>query len=601
MNSNADGGATRGSGMPKFQKKFVFALCGLVVVVVTLFAALAERGLRERAVGEIERSLFERADLTRILLGVVPLEPRFSEELDRLADRAGHVANARVTLIASDGRVLGDSEVPFRDLYEVENHADRAEIAQALQAGRGRNSRWSATVGRDLLYVAIRSGTGPEAGVVRLAVDLASVDAAAWKLRQVVFVAAGLGLLVAVLLSVLLARLSVRRIEELHGVVAGISEGQLDRRFDWWSRDELDAIGVAINRVAEQMRARLDKATRESEQLHAVLGSMVDGVLVLDEAGHVTLANPRLRELLDLSGPIEGQPWFELIHNSQAEEALREATATRELVAREFEYSNDSSRALLLHAVGFPADGPRVGTVVVLHDVTEMRRLDRVRSDFIANASHELKTPLTAIGGFADTLAQSELAAEDQDRYIEIIARNARRMSNLVEDLLALSRIESGNARLKRERVDLEEVARMLLDDLAERCEANGIEARLQAAGSTEACADRSAVEQVLTNLLDNALKYTDSPGRIDVVIEAKDDELEVSIQDTGRGIPPEDQARIFERFYRVDTARSRALGGTGLGLSIVKHLVQSMGGVVGLESAPGKGSRFSFTLPHSG
>ncbi|MBW1884742.1 MAG: HAMP domain-containing protein, partial [Deltaproteobacteria bacterium] len=508
--------------MPRFQIKLVFALCGLVLIVVTLFGILAERGLRERAVAELERSLYERAELVRELLADTPLEPGSSHQIDAAADRAGRAARARVSLIAFDGQVLGDSEIPLRDLPGIANHADRPEIAQALRGERGRSARWSATVKRDLLYVAIPSGSGPEAGAVRLAVDLASVDAAAWELRRILLVAAGLGLIAAAVLSMFLARLSIRPIEELHDVVVGISQGQLDRRLDWRSQDELGEIGVAINRVAEQMRARLDEATRESEQLQAVLGSMVDGVLVLDAQGHVTLANPRLRELLNLWAPLEGRPWFELIRDPEAEVALREATETRELVVRELEGFDRAGRVLLLHAVGFPAEGPRAGTVAVLHDVSEMRRLDHVRRDFIANASHELKTPLTAIGGFAETLMQSDLPESDRDRYAEIIKRNVQRMSNLVDDLLTLSEIEGGSAKIERSDVDLDDLARVILGDLTERCEVEGIDVKLHSSGSAVARADRRAVEQVLTNLLDNALKYTDAGGHIDLTIEAQ-------------------------------------------------------------------------------
>jgi two-component system phosphate regulon sensor histidine kinase PhoR len=327
---------------------------------------------------------------------------------------------------------------------------------------------------------------------------------------------------------------------------------------------------------------------------------MVDGVLVLDAEGHVTLANPRLRELLDSWGPILDRPWFELIRDPEAETALRQALQTRELVVGEFDRAGTSGRILLMHAVGFPADGPRTGTVAVFHDVTETRGIDKVRRDFIANASHELKTPLTAISGFADTLLETEVSADDRGRYLEIIARNAKRMSTLVEDLLTLSKIEGGTSKVELTEVDLDDLVRMMQDDLAKRLEIEQIELAIHSPGSTPWPVDRRAIEQILTNFLDNALKYTEAGGRIDLTLEQKGDELEISVEDTGSGIPPEDQARIFERFYRVDTARSRALGGTGLGLSIVKHLAQSMGGDVKVESTPGKGSRFSFTIPRS-
>ena len=230
------------------------------------------------------------------------------------------------------------------------------------------------------------------------------------------FFAACVGLGVALVLSNVLARLTLRPIQELHDVVVDISEGQLDRRLHWWSRDEFGEIGLAINRVAEQMRSRLDQATREKEQLEVVLSSMVEGVLVLDADGRVSLANPRLRELLDLWGPIENRPWFELIRDPQAESAMREAMDERKQVVSELTRGAGDGRVLLLHAVGFPAEGPRAGTVAVFHDVTEMRQLDNVRRDFIANASHELKTPLTAISGFADTLLENDLSNEEKRR-----------------------------------------------------------------------------------------------------------------------------------------------------------------------------------------
>jgi two-component system phosphate regulon sensor histidine kinase PhoR len=307
-----------------------------------------------------------------------------------------------------------------------------------------------------------------------------------------------------------------------------------------------------------------------------------------------------LRELLNLWGPIQDRPWFELIRDPRAERAMREAMDERKLVVCEFAEEDGEGRVLLLHVVGFPAEGPRAGTVAVFHDVTEMRRLDDVRRDFIANASHELKTPLTAISGFADTLLEGDLSDEEERRCVEIIARNAQRMTNLVEDLLTLSRIEGRKAKLETSEVDVHDLARVMLDDLAQRSKAKSIETSLHTSGDPRARADRRAVEQVLTNLLDNCLKYTGVGGEIDITIEAGEESLRVSVADTGPGIPEEDQSRIFERFYRVDTARSRALGGTGLGLSIVKHLVQSMGGEVTVESQQGKGACFAFTLPRS-
>jgi two-component system phosphate regulon sensor histidine kinase PhoR len=253
--------------------------------------------------------------------------------------------------------------------------------------------------------------------------------------------------------------------------------------------------------------------------------------------------------------------------------------------------------------VALPGDGLRAGTVAVVHDLTAIRHLDKVRQDFIANASHELKTPLTAIRGFAETLLSGGASEEELERYLAVISRNAERMNSLVEDLLSLSRIESGTSKLEPTAVDLHDLAKIALEDLAQRLEAASIEASVVADAGSIALADKRSVEQVLGNLLDNAVKYTDAGGRIAIRIEAAPNGsakhmLRLSVEDSGPGISQSECSRIFERFYRIDAARSRALGGTGLGLSIVKHLVQAMGGEIYVESEPGQGSRFRFTLP---
>jgi two-component system phosphate regulon sensor histidine kinase PhoR len=257
-------------------------------------------------------------------------------------------------------------------------------------------------------------------------------------------------------------------------------------------------------------------------------------------------------------------------------------------------------RTLLIHAAAFPESGPRMGCVGVFHDVSELRRLERIRREFVANASHELKTPLTAIRGLAETLLAGSVPPDQARSQLEVIVRNAERLESLISDMMELSRIESRRVALQRSEVDVARLARALLTDLEPRLSARALTAEVRDTDAAPAWADRRAVEQVISNLLDNAAKYTDPGGRIHVEIGARADAVQVAVSDTGIGIPPEDQARIFERFYRVDESRSRALGGTGLGLSIVKHLVQSMGGEIRLESEAGVGTTFRFTLPRA-
>jgi two-component system phosphate regulon sensor histidine kinase PhoR len=325
-------------------------------------------------------------------------------------------------------------------------------------------------------------------------------------------------------------------------------------------------------------------------------------VLVVDARGVILLANARLRELFDLQGEIEQRRLLEVIRNADLDALLAEAATTDDTLGRTLELPGASPRRVQVTAARFPGGGRRVGSVAVFHDVTELMRLEDVRRDFVANASHELRTPLAAIRGFAETLLESaSLSPEEQKSSHEVIHRHAQRLSSLVEDLLELSTIESRAVHLQPVPVDVARVAEDLIADSRLRLEDRRIDASLSVEGRPEALADPRALDQVIGNLLDNALKYTEPGGRIELTIEARGASLRVAVTDSGIGIPAEDRARIFERFYRVDRARSRALGGTGLGLSIVKHLVQSMGGEIFVQSELGRGSTFAFTLPGAG
>jgi len=415
-------------------------------------------------------------------------------------------------------------------------------------------------------------------------------------LRQLLL-AGVLGLAGALVLSYLISRLTLRPVEQLREVVTAIADGKLERRLRWPSRDELGEIARSINRVAEQMRERLNEATVEKMQLEAVLSSMVEGVLVLDAAGRIKLANPRLQELFGLWEEPLGRKPLDLVRNETLHRGLADAAESREPVVRELALERPERRFLLMCAVALP-ESAGGGCVAVFHDESEVRRLDRVRRDFLANASHELRTPLTSIQGFAATLLESELSEAERDEYLQVVARNAARLSALIDDLLELSQLEGRTDLLKPSEVDVGQMLAVQLDDLAPRLAQRSIAARRDVPPGVIAWVDRRALEQVLTNLLDNAVKYTDEGGEIVVSVRCCDARVEVAVADSGIGIPADDITRVFERFYRVDKARSRALGGTGLGLAIVKHLVYAMGGEIRVESELGLGSTFTFWLP---
>ncbi len=581
--------------MPKIQRKLMAALLGLVGVTILATSWIAERGLRARETARIEVSLHERAALVRELLKDEPSSPRVLQE--RVA-AAAEAADIRVTLIAADGVVRADSALRFEDLARLENHATRPEVREASRGGVGLASRRSGTIGIRLVYLAVPRG-GDTGEVIRVAVDFGAVEAAVGELRRQLALAGAVGLAAALLFGLGVSRFAVRPLSEMRDTLSAMARGDLSRRIRPHSDDEIGEIARAINGLAQQLGARLDDVTSEKERLQAVLTSMVEGVLALDTDGTVMLANPRIREILASWGPIEGRKLLEVVRHPGIDTALRAAAESAEPLVREVELGDREPRTLLIHAAAFPAEGPRLGTVAVFHDVTDVRHLENVRRDFVANASHELRTPLTAIRGFAETLLGA--AASDAMRtQLEAITRNAERLEALIGDMMELSRIESRRVPLQAAAVEVDRLTRRVLADMEPRLAQREIDARMEVADPVEAWADRRALEQVLSNLLDNAIKYTDPGGSIRVSVEARPADVRVSIADTGMGIPAEQQARIFERFYRVDKARSRAQGGTGLGLAIVKHLVQAMGGDVFLESEQGGGSCFSFTVPRA-
>jgi two-component system phosphate regulon sensor histidine kinase PhoR len=450
--------------LPKSQLKLTAALVGLVVFIVLVWGFVAERGLRRAELERIARSLEERAALVGELARGIPFGEAARAELDAVADRSGSAAGARVTLIGRDGTVLGDSDVSLDRLPGVANHADRPEIHAALAGRVGHSTRRSETVGRDLYYLAAPVEGG---GVVRVAVDLSSLELAVAQLRRELVTAGAIGVFAALALSYVLSWLTLRPIRELRRVAAAIADGRLDDRLSLGSGAELAEIAQAINQMAEQLRLRLEEVTHEKEQLRAVLEGMVEGVLVVDAKGAVLLANSRLREFYGVSSDIVGRPLIEPSRDAELEESVVRAASSDEIVAAELSVGGRVPRSLRVHVARFPANGtPRVGTVAVFHDVTELERLESVRRDFVANASHELRTPLAAIRGFAETLLRNrDLSDRDRRSYLEVIDRHAQRLGNLVGDLLELSTIEGHKAPLQQQAIDVRAFALELVAD----------------------------------------------------------------------------------------------------------------------------------------
>ncbi len=431
---------------------------------------------------------------------------------------------------------------------------------------------------------------------ILLTAALVALVAAAWLASEAFH---GAGLVLGLVLAFGLAQLLTAPLDDLRRFAEALAAGDLGRRLRWRGRPGQEIAG-ALDTMAEAVSERIAEANAEKEQLQAVLAGMVEGVLVVGASGRIVLANPRLRQIFSAWGEVEGRTVLEVIRNAGVDAALRAAAATAELVSVEVPVGVADERTILVNAVAFPTSGPRLGTVAVFHDVSDLRRLETLRRDFVANVSHELKTPLTAVRGFAETLLSGGVPHEDVDKYLGVIVKHAERLGNLIDDLLELSRIESRKVPLQHTPVDVGRVGATVMSGMEPLLRSKGLTVKLAEAEGAPAIAlaDRRAVEQILTNLLDNAAKYTNTGGHIEVAVGSSADRVWAYVRDDGIGIPEEDLPRIFERFYRVEKARSRDLGGTGLGLSIVKHLVQAMEGEIFVESELGRGSTFRFTLP---
>lgn len=405
---------------------------------------------------------------------------------------------------------------------------------------------------------------------------------------------------VAYLVSRGLARMTLEPFSALSEVALRIARGELDARVLLHPQDERDATASALNRMADGVESELTRTRRNIQQLEAVMAEMIEGVLVLDASDRIVLVNAAFRELFDVWGEVQNRPVVEVIRRPAVVELLSRARESASPTFEDIEIRGHAARTVWGRAARFPSTGTRAGTLAVFHDVTEIRRVDRVRRDFIANASHELRTPLTSIQGYAESLSSGPMTPEEVAAHVAVIQRNARRMRDLIDDLIDLSRIESGEGAPSPSRVDVVKLAQLLVADARPRLLHAKMEARVRTPSAPPAWADRKALEQVIENLLTNAIRYSDEGASITIDVEPRGEMLEIAVADTGIGIPDEALARIFERFYRVDASRSRAIGSTGLGLSIVRHLVQAMGGTIRVESQLGKGSRFTFSVPRA-
>jgi two-component system, OmpR family, phosphate regulon sensor histidine kinase PhoR len=563
-----------------FAQRLVAGTVLVLLVAVLILVLSADRWLR----GDLEQNA--RTEVARVAALIREALPGDSLDWPGFAERFGKAAGLRLTIIDRSGRVRADTDVPEAELSRVENHADRPEVAAALQGGMGDAKRRSATVGSDFMYVAVPGGPG----VVRVAMPLDKVDLVVDRAQRSVVIAALLALLLGGLLAGVAGRSIARPLTETAAAARAIASGTTPR-FPHSGIPDVDAMVGALRGMHEELDARFDSLRRKQAETEALVNAMVEGVLSCDANGRVVTANPAARRLLGYSADRPLPELQVLFHQKAAREAV-DATLRGETVA-DREVALDE-RTCLFSARPLPGGG----AVLVLHDLTDLRRLETIRRDFVANVSHELKTPLTSISGYAETLLADHGDEPTLRRFLETILVNARRMQQLVDDQLDLSRIEAGHWR---------PAPRLVLAEPALRDAWTAVDAPTRAKhqfsvavapGAETLYVDPEALRQVLANLYDNARRYTPAGGRITAAAAVDAGGIRVSVRDTGSGIGGEHLPRIFERFYRADPSRSRSEGGTGLGLAIVKHLVEAHGGRVWAESALGQGTTIFCWFP---
>jgi two-component system phosphate regulon sensor histidine kinase PhoR len=572
-------------------------LLGCAFLLIALTLAVLDfpltRYTRSHELQEVEQRL---TVVAKVLTGEAANLP--PERLEDWAKSAAARAQCRVTVVAPRGVVLADSD---QDPRRMENHADRPEIQAAYLNQVGSDIRNSRTLGRDLCYLAVPLEYQGRSGyVLRVALPLENLGEAVATVRRRIFTASLVAALAALFVAYFFSRSFTRRIGRLRAFAEGLVKANFSETILPDADDELGVLTRSLTSTASQLRGLVERLSLESARREAILTSMVEGVLAVDKDLRITFYNASFARALGVRAEVPGRaPLVEVVRDPFLREILSRVVAEGETLKQRLQLPAAEGRAFEVQAAPLPVAGGR-GAIAILHDITDLERLERVRKDFVANVSHELRTPLTAIRGYTETLLEGALEDQENNRkFLEVIKTHAIRLNSIASDLLALSELESGKASGEPARVSVRAAVEAALRTVEAEARSRRVKLVRGRLDDVAVLGERVQLEQALVNLLDNAVKFNRPEGEVRVeVARTNDDQVSVTIADNGIGIPSADLPRLFERFYRVDKARSREVGGTGLGLSIVKHIVERMHGRVTVESQLGKGSVFTILLP---
>lgn len=592
-------------------KRVFFLYFILASVLIVVLGEYLSSTVRNNYLSKLQEDLTVQS---RLIAEDVPLS--FQDNLDDFCKRYKEKTGARITIIDSSGRVLGDSDEPSS---LMENHSNRPELIEAGANGIGSSIRFSKTLQRDLFYLAISVTKDSEKRFLRMSMPLHDIDAAVQKIKIQILTASFASLLIVFLIGLFQTGRLVKTIEEITAFSQAVTSGNFKKRLFPKGKDELAELTRNVGTMSQELQRRLQQVEEEKYMIETILMNMSDGLMLTDPKGMILLSNSAVKNLFGIESGIEGKTVMETLRKAELVDLIDRVVEMKETISREIEVTYPKELFLMVTGAPYSMKGELSGAVLAFHDITRLRQLEEIRKDFVANVSHEIKTPITAIRGFAETLLEGALEdKENAHKFLETIKNHSERLNSLVSDLLTLSGIELGDIKIEKETVDLGNVIDTVFETLKEKAKTKGLYLRKEiSTGPQEVKADRNRLIQILLNLVDNAIKFTEKGG---ITIRVRNAEfgmrnkgvskeipkseiailqsIEISVEDTGIGIPKKHLSRLGERFYRVDNARSRELGGTGLGLAIVKHLVKAHGWEMEIESVPGKGTTVKIIIP---
>ncbi|UWG98610.1 cell wall metabolism sensor histidine kinase WalK [Dehalobacter sp. DCM] len=586
--------------LKSLKMKFSLGFITLVVLSVLASGIYLITVLDKYFMDNLQDKLLAEAKLIREMVEGEFGTASMAAGLGSMANDLGKVTNTRVTLIDADGVVLGDSQ---EDPALMENHRNRPEVQQAIREGVGIAERESATLNTSMMYLALPvEKDGEIEGFVRLALPITEITTALSRLWTMLITGLLIATVIAGLLGYTLSQRLTKPIQEMTAAAQRIAGGDFSLRTYTTQKDEIGILGQALNQMAEQLKETIDEVSAGKSKLETVLANMVSGVIFLKEDEKIDLINPAAMKILQVdSANVSNRHQVEIIGNYQLSSLIEKALQTHTAVKEELLILSPQEKNIEINITPiFGKHGSDIGAVVVLHDITDFRKLERMRSDFVANVSHELKTPVTSLKGYAETLLDGALDDPDTAReFVGIILTESERLRLLIDDLLELSRIESAADPIQWQQIDVSALLCSVAKKFRPQLEARQSTLEIVSPDNLPAAwGDYTMVDQVVTNLVDNAIKYSPAGGKIRLAVSEQAEGILFEVIDSGPGIPEHDVPRIFERFYRVDKGRNRKQGGTGLGLAIVKHILETHGTRINVESTLGRGSRFYFTLP---